>query len=145
MTGFRLIYPVDHVRLTQPFAARPEYYRKYGFPGHEGVDFGVPVGSLVRAAAAGVVKMVDSPKGHPYGLHIRITHPEGFETIYAHLSRASAFPGDAVEAGEIIGKSGNTGNSTGPHLHFTLKKKGATAAGETQFPKDVVDPTPYFL
>jgi murein DD-endopeptidase MepM/ murein hydrolase activator NlpD len=144
MTGFKLLYPVDHVRLTQLFAARPEYYKKFGLPGHEGVDFGVPVGTPVRAAAAGVIKMVDHPANHPYGLHVRITHEDGYETIYAHLSRVNVFPGETVEAGEAIGKSGNTGNSTGPHLHFTLKQKGATASGLTKFPKDVIDPTPYF-
>ena len=75
---------------------------------------------------------------------MRIRHEGGYRTLYAHLSESvPVIAGNEVAAGAIIGYSGNTGNSTAPHLHLTLKRDGATAAGETVFSGDIVDPTPF--
>ena len=84
---------------------------------HAGIDFGAPVGSLVRAAADGKVEIAGPVSG--FGNHVRIQHA-GFETSYSHLSEipASIHPGVEVKQGDIIALSGNTGLSTGPHLHF---------------------------
>ena len=84
---------------------------------HAGIDFGAPVGSPVRAAAAGKVEFAGPAPG--FGNHVRIQHA-GFETSYSHLSEIpeSIRPGAEVKEGDIIALSGNTGLSTGPHLHF---------------------------
>ena len=84
---------------------------------HGGIDFGAPVGSQVRASADGKVEIAGPVSG--FGTHIRIQH-KGFETSYSHLSEipADIKPGVDVKQGQIIALSGNTGLSTGPHLHF---------------------------
>lgn len=84
---------------------------------HAGMDFGTPVGSPVRAPADGVIEIAGPVSG--FGNHIRIQH-QGFETSESHLSEIpeAIKPGVAVKQGEIIALSGNTGLSTGPHLHF---------------------------
>src|SRR5205814_4039423 len=76
---------------------------------------------------------------------VRIRHINGFSTIYAHLNLALVHAGQDVRAGDRIGLSDTTGNSTRSHLHLTLKKEGATLAGLTKFPNDIVDPTPYLV
>jgi murein DD-endopeptidase MepM/ murein hydrolase activator NlpD len=84
---------------------------------HAGIDFGAPVGSPVRAVADGKVEIAGPVSG--FGNHVRLQH-KGFETSYSHLSEISAgvAVGAAVAQGQVIALSGNTGLSTGPHLHF---------------------------
>jgi len=98
---------------------------------HAGIDFGAPVGSPVRAAADGRVEIAGFVPG--FGEHVRIQH-DGFETSYSHLSEipAAIHPGVEVKQGDIIALSGNTGLSTGPHLHF-----------EYYLNRRAVDPLPY--
>lgn len=116
------------MRITQQFGARYDYYMtNFGLPGHEGLDMGGRDGDPVRAAAAGVVKRIVRDNGkHPYGSYMRITHPGGYETIYAHLRGfvAGLMEGDRVRAGQQIGYMGSSGNSTGTHLHLSLKHNG---------------------
>lgn len=157
----QLVYPVDTpAQIAQAFGVNttgdPTFYTKHGFPGHEGVDFRGRQGDGVYSVLPGTIKLIARDDGvHPYGNHIRITHRIGsdvYETIYAHLRGfvPGLVNGDDVNAGQKIGFMGNTGNvvkrgGDGTHLHFTLKKAGATARGETTYAKDVIDPTPYFL
>ncbi|MEO6604036.1 MAG: peptidoglycan DD-metalloendopeptidase family protein [Aeromicrobium sp.] len=89
---------------------------------HDGTDFGVACGTAVHAAAAGTV--VERSGGSAYGKRIVIRHRPGFETSYNHLSRQSVTVGDRVSPSEVIGQSGNTGLSTGCHLHFMVMKDG---------------------
>jgi len=98
---------------------------------HAGVDFGAPVGSPVRAAADGEVEIAGPVSG--YGDHVRIKH-DGFETSYSHLSEIpdGVEPGAHVKQGQLIAYSGNTGLSTGPHLHFEYHVDG-----------EAVDPMPH--
>jgi len=145
---FHIRWPTQFGTITQAFGARPEYYGKFGLPGHEGIDFEAPEGSQLYAAANGVVTDVradgdSDPIGKPYGNQLRIQHGEGYSSVYAHLSQITAQKGQTVQAGKLIGLSGNTGNSFGAHLHLTIKKAGATQAHETSFPYDIIDPTPY--
>jgi len=91
---------------------------------HPGFDLAAPTGTTVDAAAAGTV-MHAGPAG-TYGNLIIIKHPDGVETRYAHLSATSVKEGDHVEAGQPIGAVGTTGYSTGPHLHFEVRKDGQT-------------------
>jgi murein DD-endopeptidase MepM/ murein hydrolase activator NlpD len=98
---------------------------------HAGIDFGAAVGSLVRAAADGKIEIAGPVSG--FGNHVRIQHA-GFETSYSHLSEIpeAIHPGVEVRQGDIIALSGNTGLSTGPHLHF-----------EFYLNRDAVDPLPH--
>ena len=139
----KLLWPTDYPVITQPFGANPDLYRKWGFPGHEGVDLRAPTNSRVYACADGEVARVhDGLGGHPYGIHIRIQHSDEYLTIYGHLNQALVHTGQVVKAGDVIGLSDSTGNSTNPHLHLTLKKEGASAAGETIYPHDIIDRPP---
>lgn len=93
--------------------------------GHNGKDFGCPIGTPVMAAADGVVTIArGSGKNGGYGKMIVISHTNGTQTVYGHLSAVDVVPGERVVQGEVIAKVGNTGNSTGPHLHFEVR--GAT-------------------
>lgn len=89
---------------------------------HEGIDWAAPEGTSVLACAAGTVVWASDRLG--YGLCVRIRHHAGetWYTWYAHLSQILVAVDDQVEAGALIGRSGKTGNSTGPHLHLTLQR-----------------------
>lgn len=89
---------------------------------HYGLDIAVPTGTPVRAAAAGRVTFSGMQGG--YGYLIKIDHGNGVETRYAHNSRLVAKVGQTVKRGDIIAYSGNTGNSTGPHVHFEIRRNG---------------------
>lgn len=90
---------------------------------HEGMDFVAEVGTPVVVAAGGVVIAAER---HPqYGNLIEVDHGNDFTTRYAHLSKMLIKPGQLVKRGQRIGASGNTGRSTGPHLHFEVRFKGA--------------------
>lgn len=140
-----LRWPTDYAVVTQPFGVRPEAYRRFGLPGHEGLDIRAPHGANIYACAAGTVKAVLNTLEHAYGIHVRIQHAGGYETIYAHLQRATVSVGQVVAARQIIGRADSTGNSSASHLHLTLKKAGATVRGETSYPNDIIDPTPYLV
>jgi murein DD-endopeptidase MepM/ murein hydrolase activator NlpD len=99
---------------------------------HDGVDIAAPVGRPVRAAMAGTV-IFAGPDGHGpvcnggyrgYGLGVVIDNGQGWQTLYAHLSRLEVVAGQAVTPQTIIGAVGETGCVTGPHLHFGLKHRG---------------------
>ncbi len=86
---------------------------------HEGIDLAVPRGTPVRAVAAGRVSYADWAGS--YGILVKIDHGGGLETRYAHNSRLEVEPGEYVAAGQIVARSGSTGNSTGPHIHFEVR------------------------
>ncbi len=91
--------------------------------GHPGIDLSTPEGAVVYAADAGSVIFAGwSDLG--YGNTIVIDHGNGYKTLYAHLSQVSQYCGASVRAGQIIGLSGSTGNSSGPHLHFEVRVPG---------------------
>lgn len=90
---------------------------------HEGLDFTAPVGTPIYATADGVVKEAGYNTGG-YGNNVVINHGFGFQTLYAHMYKIKARVGQKVKRGEVIGYIGNTGKSTGPHLHYEVHKKG---------------------
>jgi LysM repeat protein len=90
---------------------------------HGGIDIAVREGTWVGAAAAGKVILAASDVGH-YGKAVFIDHGNGYVTHYGHLSKIYVREGQSVKARQLIAKSGSTGRSTGPHLHFTIKKNG---------------------
>ena len=89
---------------------------------HSGTDVRMAYGQGVRVAAGGKVASVGNQGG--YGLTVVVDHGSGVETRYAHLSSSPIKPGDLVESGQVIAQSGNSGRSTGPHLHFEVLKGG---------------------
>lgn len=117
------IKPIAGGYLTSGFGAR------WGTI-HRGVDWGVPTGTSVKASSAGVVVRAGWFSG--YGICVDIQHPNGTMTRYAHLSKALVSVGQTVSQNQEIARSGNTGDSTGPHLHFEIRV-GGTA----------VNPLPY--
>jgi murein DD-endopeptidase MepM/ murein hydrolase activator NlpD len=91
---------------------------------HPGLDIAVPVGSLVRASAAGTVAQAGSDP--EYGSYVLLQHRDSYQTMYGHLSRILADSGSTVQAGDAIGLSGNSGRSTAPHLHFEIRRQGVS-------------------
>lgn len=143
---FRLFWPTDYPVITQGFGDNPEIYGAFGLPGHEGLDIRAPYNTNVYAGADGEVFLIENePNVHPYGKHIRIQHSDGFRTVYGHLAEILVSIGQTVRAKELIARANSTGNSSGSHLHLTLKKAGATSAGETQYRGDIIDPTPFLI
>ncbi len=92
---------------------------------HGGIDIAVKTGTLVAAAADGIVTVASTDVGH-YGTAVFIDHRNGYITHYGHLSKILVRVGQKVRMGQIIARSGSTGRSTGPHLHFTVKKNGVS-------------------
>lgn len=148
---FKLEYPADKpVVITQLYARNPQWYNPLGLKGHEGLDLRAANSSTIRAGAAGeVIRAETNANSGAYGIHVRIksVHPEGtFKHIYAHFKQALVQEGDVVVAGQEIGLADNTGNSSGSHLHLTLKREGTDAAGLSWMGKsDIIDPTPYMV
>ncbi|MEU5039977.1 transglycosylase family protein [Streptomyces griseorubiginosus] len=113
--GTGLVAPVNAALGTPYHKAGSAWSKGY----HTGVDFAVPTGTTVKAVAAG--KVVASGWGGSFGYQVVIRHGDGRYTQYAHLSAISVKAGQTVGAGQRIGRSGSTGNSTGPHLHFEVR------------------------
>ncbi len=113
-------------RLTARFGQAGSYWSS-GY--HTGTDFAAASGTPVRAAASGTV--VSSGYAGAYGNRIVIRHGNGLETTYNHLSAIAVSPGQKVSTGQQIGRVGSTGNSTGPHLHFELKRNGSFSNPES--------------
>lgn len=108
--------------ITQHFGEISYLYRGRA---HNGLDIGVPLGTPISAADDGVVFAVDNNdrstwSKYQYGKYVLIKHLSGFASLYAHLSRQSVSVGQEVKRGDVIGYSGATGYSTGPHIHFGL-------------------------
>ncbi|HEY8490233.1 MAG TPA: peptidoglycan DD-metalloendopeptidase family protein [Dehalococcoidia bacterium] len=90
---------------------------------HTGIDIAAPMGSPIVAAADGTVSHVERCE-HGYGWHVIVDHGNGLQTLYGHLSRIDVVPGQQVRAGQVIAGMGSTGYSTGPHLHFEVRRNG---------------------
>ena len=101
--------------VTSPFGNRSGGY-------HHGTDIKLRTGEKVKSAFEGMVRI--SQYSSSYGNVVVVRHNNGFETLYAHLSKRKVKPGDHVEAGDLVGLGGNTGRSSGSHLHFECRYKG---------------------
>lgn len=116
-------YPVNPVRITQGYG-KTSYSNHYFSGKHNGVDFGIN-NSSVYAVKGGKVVGAGNNGRYAYGKWIAIDHGDGLVTLYGHLSKQSVSKGEKVSEGEKIGMSGNTGYSTGPHLHFSVFVKSS--------------------
>lgn len=118
LTGFCM--PTDHTRITDVFGYRPRRRRA-----HYGLDIKVYIGDTIRAAFDGRVRIVaNEGRRKGYGKYVVIRHDNGLETIYGHLSEQLVDVDQLVKAGEPIALGGNTGRSTGSHLHFETRFLG---------------------
>ena len=117
----RLSQPVDSIRLTSRFGFRKNPTGP-GNMNHNGLDFAVPMGTPIKASAAGTVVQAEWA-GHS-GFRVKIDHGNGLETSYNHNSALKVSVGQKVERGEVVALAGSTGNSTGPHLHLEVIVNG---------------------
>jgi len=104
--------------VSSEFGLRQNPFGGRGYEMHEGIDFKGPVGKPILATADGVVVQADYVSG--YGKCVRIDHGYRYETLYAHLSDIDVRVGDRVKRGDVLGALGNTGRSSGPHLHYGI-------------------------
>ncbi|MCK9221168.1 MAG: peptidoglycan DD-metalloendopeptidase family protein [Limnochordia bacterium] len=118
-------------RISSPFGPRIHPLKNVD-DFHNGIDIAVPTGTKVRAAAGGVVTWSGWMGG--FGYTVVIDHGDGIETLYAHNSKLQVKVGARINRGDVVALSGNTGTSTGPHLHFSIKIDG-----------DYVDPTNWLI
>lgn len=120
--------PIDGPLVITNLFGSTRYDKPYtlegGFPvlGHTGIDINAPLGTPVRAAWPGTVKRGWDPAG--FGNYLVLTDPHGRQALYGHLSGYSVADGAAVGPGQEIARSGSTGNSTGPHVHFEIIEAG---------------------
>ncbi len=105
--------------ITQGFGQNPADYAPFGLAGHDGMDFGTPVGTQVYAPHDGVATVKDEGTAG-YGLSVTIDDGKR-RSLLAHLSSVSVTTGQTIYQGDPICKSGNSGNSSGPHLHWTFR------------------------
>ncbi|MEM9215330.1 MAG: peptidoglycan DD-metalloendopeptidase family protein [Cyanobacteria bacterium P01_F01_bin.150] len=119
------------LEISSPFGIRRNPFG-FGYEFHNGIDFAGPVGTPIYSTAPGKVKKAEWGKG--YGYYVVIDHGYGYETLYAHLSKFKVDQGDAVDRSDVVGLLGNTGRSTGPHLHYSVYEDG-----EGVDPEDYLD------
>lgn len=132
-------------RITQGFGENPAMYDQFGMLGHNGVDYGVPVGTEVFAPFEGDVYQVGDEKGTGYGRYIKL-RKDNLEFVLGHLSEVHVYTGQKVYMGDVIGKSGNTGYSTGPHLHVGVRYiEDGRVLNYTNGYKGYVDCLPMFI
>ena len=148
-------YPfTGHYRVSQHFGENAQYYSQWNLPGHNGIDFATPTGTPILAVAPGIVTQVRNDDTG-YGHHVRVVHTASngkrFEAIYGHFSQNIVQAADengnptVVQAGTVLGLSGNTGNSTGPHLHFEIRPESEVSPGTFVGGAYAVDPEPFFM
>ena len=119
----------DDPRMTSDYGLRRDPMG-HGVEFHNGIDFEANIGTPVHATADGVVESAGPRAG--YGNAVILDHAFGYRSLFGHLSKVLVKPGEKVKRGEVIALSGNTGRSTGPHLHYTLYYGDKT-----------IDPEPY--
>lgn len=155
-----LFWPVSPVYINQSFGESPDYYKKYGILGHNGIDFMATHGQIVRAAHDGIVTFAGEDGSGGWGVVIRTEDEREYETgkqaliksIYWHFIPAIPVKaGQKVSCGDVLGFADNTGDSTGDHLHFGIKP---VKRGEQEWQFDnieqangyhgAIDPFPFF-
>lgn len=131
-----LAWPLDQITVTQYFGVTSDSRRLYASGSHNGVDFRASQGTRVKAVAGGEVLGTGDTDtvcpGASYGKWILIKHSNGLASVYGHLSLIKVVKGEKVAVGQVIGYSGNTGYSTGPHLHLSIFAAEAVEIVEKQ-------------
>ena len=114
--------PVENGVVTSGVGWRVDPFGSGKLAFHRGIDIAVPVGTPVRATRKGRVVFAGDHRGH--GSTVIVEHANGDRTLYGHNSIVRVHPGELVESGTVVAFSGNTGRSTGPHVHFELLPSG---------------------
>ena len=127
--GVAFVKPLAHSWISQGFGCTTYVFEAVALacPGHHwhsGIDLAAARGTRVMATLPGVATVVISATG--YGLHVIIDHGGGLSSLYGHLDTVTIVTGDSVGAAEVIGTVGATGNATGPHLHFEIRRDGVS-------------------
>ena len=141
-TAIPAIWPIDrsalhnnHIGAFSPRRYHPVLHRVQA---HTGVDFGCDRGTPVYATGDGEVELaVGSGYNGGYGYQVLVNHGFGYKTRYAHLSKVLVKPGERVTRGQVIAETGNTGRSTGPHLHYEVIHKGTPVNPVNYFNRDM--------
>jgi murein DD-endopeptidase MepM/ murein hydrolase activator NlpD len=125
--GVAFLKPLHHSRISQGFGCTSFGMEPIdlGCPGghwHSGIDLAAARGTTVMATLPGVTTVVLSATG--YGLHVLIDHGGGLTSLYGHLDTVTVSSGEYVAGGEVIGTVGSSGNASGPHLHFEIRRDG---------------------
>lgn len=129
----RFIHPIDKVYVTQRFGENPKVYAQFGLKGHNGLDYRTrfvdsPLGRrYVVAPAAGTIEEVGNQGTKGYGIYCRIRHEDGSQSTLGHFTKLYVSKGQVVKKGENIALSGNTGFSSGPHIHWGWRPKNWNA------------------
>jgi cell wall-associated NlpC family hydrolase/biotin carboxyl carrier protein len=123
-----VVAPLANTSLGLPYGGSGDYSLGY----HTGQDFEASTGTPVKSVMGGIV--VSSDGSSSYGINVQIKNDDGTYSLYAHLSDRLVQPGDSVKAGRMIGNVGSTGNATGPHLHFEIRKVPYFGAGNFEDP-----------
>jgi murein DD-endopeptidase MepM/ murein hydrolase activator NlpD len=126
--------PIKNGKITTPYGKPGKMWKATGY--HTGCDFAVPIGTPVLAVADG--KIENANWGKSYGNQV-VQKVEGGWVIYAHLNMVRVKPGATVTKGQIVGESGNSGNSSGPHLHFEQRTAPRWSNGEAIDPKAILE------
>ena len=117
------IWPTNNTRvITSPYGER--WCPFHGYESHNGVDIDAARGSAVLAAKSG--RVIQAGWNGGYGISVMIAHDDGITTLYGHMDSCSVSAGQTVSQGQTIGTCGNTGNSDGAHIHYTMYKNGGT-------------------
>ncbi len=114
--------PVAKKTITSPYGIRKDPFTKVNKQ-HKGIDFAGKIGTELYAVAPG--RVISAGERSGYGTTVEIDHGLGFTTLYAHLSKVNVSRGDWIRPGTVIGLGGSSGRSTGPHLHYEIRYKGA--------------------
>jgi len=117
-------WPLDEAGFVTRGQATGGSGNERGGEEHPGIDIALPIGTAVRAAGGGTV--LEAGEHPEYGQYVVLEHPDGYRTVYGHLSRVTVTPGIMVGAGQVVGLTGNTGNSSAPHLHFEIRQNGSS-------------------
>ena len=126
-------FPLPIGRLTSRYGMRPHPFTGHA-QFHQGIDIAAPEGTEVFAARDGIVVEVGF---HPVlGNHVQLLHEGGYQTVYGHLASVNISLKQRISSGMIIGKVGSTGMSTGPHLHFEIRRQGLTRDPAPLLPMD---------
>ncbi len=137
---FNLVWMQKRPKISQRFGnSYGGVYERLGYAmGHPGIDLAIPIGTPIFSSLRGSVKLTPKGKGYGVGCYIR---GNGLEVLVNHLSEIYVKDGERVKEGDIIGLSGNTGNSSGPHLHLGFRKyfKGQ------QYNEGWLDPLPHMI
>ena len=112
--------PMPGMSVTTGYGAKDSSMWKGSNNKHVGQDYAAPVGTKVQVVSDGTI--IDEGLDSGYGIYVQVDHHDGYQTIYGHLSKKNVKVGDTVKKGQVIGEVGTTGNVTGPHLHFEVRK-----------------------